>query len=114
MNNTEAMKFVGERVKELREKRGYSQTELALKLGYKDKTSIFRIENGISDIPRSKLSQFAEVLGVEPMYFVSANTVPSDFYISDKDMNIIAEVCKAGRMPELLAYAKFLSSNVSA
>lgn len=116
MNNIDAMKFVGERVKEMREKRGMSQTELAFKLGYKDKTSICRIENGLSDIPRSRLPQFAEALGVDPMYFVSAQSEPFhyDFYIPDLDLTIIRQVEEAGKMDKLVAYAKFLISSYSA
>lgn len=54
-------------IKELRLKRGLSQSELATLCGYYDKSSISRMENGeINDIPLSKAVQLAKVLKVKP------------------------------------------------
>jgi transcriptional regulator with XRE-family HTH domain len=51
-------------IKKLRLERGWSQTELAKRIGYADKSMISRIENGAVDLPRSQIMKFAEVFGV--------------------------------------------------
>lgn len=58
------MKF-GERVKTLRIQRGLSQEELADKIGYKDRSSVAKIENGTRDVPRPVVMKLAEALGVD-------------------------------------------------
>ena len=57
---------VYENIKKRRIQLGMSQTVLAQKLGYADKTMISRIENGMVDLPLSKLEAFADALRVEP------------------------------------------------
>ena len=58
------MKF-GERVKTLRIQRGLSQDELARKIGYKDRSSIAKIENGTRDVPRPVIIKLANALSVD-------------------------------------------------
>lgn len=60
---------IGERVKNLREQKGMTQSELADKLGYKSKSSVAHIENG-RDIPRSMVVQLAEILDTTPAYLM--------------------------------------------
>lgn len=60
---------IGERVKELRRKKGLTQDELAELLGYKSKSSVAHIENG-RDIPRSMVVKLAEVLDTTPAYLM--------------------------------------------
>ena len=59
---------IGENIKRMRKKRGLSQTQLAIKLGYKSKSSIAKIETGNGDVPRNKLPQFAEALNCSISY----------------------------------------------
>lgn len=61
---------LGERVKLKREELGLSQEELAEKMKYKSKTSIHKIEQGITDLPLSKVSELAKVLGVTSSYLM--------------------------------------------
>ena len=58
------------RIKERREAVGLSQEELARKLGYKNRSSINKIEMGINDIPQSKIKAFANALGTTPAYLM--------------------------------------------
>ena len=51
---------VYDRIKNRRLELGMSQADLANKLGYKSRSAINKIENGLRDISQSKLSQFAE------------------------------------------------------
>ena len=64
------MSTVGNNILLLRRQLGWSQEELAKKMGYKTKSSINKIELGINDIPQSKIVKFAEVLGTTPAYLM--------------------------------------------
>lgn len=55
-----------ENIKRLREKQGMSQEELALKVGYRDRSSIAKIEAGLVDLTQSKIAAFAAALFVTP------------------------------------------------
>ena len=57
------------RVKELREKLGMTQEELAHKLGYRSKSSVAHIENG-RDIPRAMVEKLAKILKTTPQYLM--------------------------------------------
>ncbi len=55
-----------ENIKKYRKDRGYTQTELAEKMGYADKSAISKIENGKVDLPQSQIIKFSDVLQVPP------------------------------------------------
>lgn len=61
---------MGERIRAAREKKGYSQTQLAEILGYKSRSSINKIESDGRDIPRSSIVKFANALDVTPSYLM--------------------------------------------
>ena len=54
----------GEIIRTLREKQGMSQETLAARLGYKDRSSIAKIETGKVDLSQSKLELMSQVFGV--------------------------------------------------
>lgn len=56
--------MLGTQIRKRRQELGWSQEELANKMGYASKTTINKIELGINDIPQSKIMKFAEVLGI--------------------------------------------------
>lgn len=58
------------RIKERREALGLSQDELALKLNYKSRSTIAKIESGANDIPQSKIKAFAEALNTTTSYLM--------------------------------------------
>ena len=58
------MKDLAGLIKRKREELGLSQEELARILGYKHKSSINKIELGLVDVPRAKVSAFARALGM--------------------------------------------------
>lgn len=53
-----------------RKELGITQEELALKMGYKSKSTINKIELGKNDIPQSKVVKFAEVLQTSVAYLM--------------------------------------------
>lgn len=55
---------IGENIKKRRIELGWSQRELAKRAGYKDNSTIAKIENGKVDLPQSKIVMFSEVLDV--------------------------------------------------
>lgn len=64
------MSTIGKRICALRKKLGLTQEELALKIGYTSKSTINKIEMGVNDIPQSKITKFAEVLGTTPSFLM--------------------------------------------
>lgn len=53
-------------IKDKRKKLGLTQSELAKKLGYADKSMIAKIEQGKVDLPQSKIIAFAKALNTTP------------------------------------------------
>ncbi len=70
--------LIGLKIKTLRQHHHLSQTELALKTGYKDKTAISKIEKGLVDLPQSKLLLFSSIFNVEISYWFDDKIVDND------------------------------------
>ena len=64
------MADIGKRIREKRESIGMTQEELAAKLGYKNKSSIAKIEIGANDIVQSKVVEFAKALDTTVAYLM--------------------------------------------
>ena len=64
------MAEIGKRIREKRESLGMTQEELAAKLGYKNKSSIAKIETGANDIVQSKVVEFANILHTTVAYLM--------------------------------------------
>ena len=60
------MHEIYDNIKKFRKDYGWTQTELAERVGYADKGMISRIENGKVDLQQSQIIRFAEVFGVSP------------------------------------------------
>ena len=56
----------GEIIKALRETKGMTQAELAEKAGYRTRSSITKIESGVSDPSQNALKRIAKALDVKP------------------------------------------------
>jgi transcriptional regulator with XRE-family HTH domain len=65
---------IGERIKAQRIKLGWSQRDLAERIGYKNHSVVARIEAGKVDLPQSRLDQFAQMLGVSHAYLLGLVT----------------------------------------
>ena len=61
---------IGEKIKSRRMQLGWSQRDLASKMGYKDNSTLARIEQGKVDVSQTRVMQFAEVLGVSIAYLM--------------------------------------------
>jgi repressor LexA len=67
----------GEIIRALREKQGLSQETLATRLGYKDRSSIAKIESGKVDLNQSKLEQLSEVFHVSVAHLMGLEEMPA-------------------------------------
>lgn len=66
-----------ENIKRLREQLGLSQEALAEKVGYKDRSSIAKIESGRVDLSESKIASFAAALHVTPAELMNIHDRPA-------------------------------------
>lgn len=95
-----------ERIKETRKLREMTQTELAIKCGYADKSMISRIENGKVDIFLSNLERIAKALNVDPAYLMG--------WTEDTRLEDLAEVCRELNeegQEKVREYAELLASS---
>ena len=84
MTNEIDMKRIGQRIKARREELGMTQEELSLKIGYKSKSSLNKIELGIQGLRQSKIKAVADALRTTPSYIMLWTDVPDQ-----KNNNII-------------------------
>lgn len=61
---------LGLRIRTRRNELNMTQAELAKKLGYKTKSSITKIEQGVSDITQTQVKQFAKALDCSVSYLM--------------------------------------------
>jgi transcriptional regulator with XRE-family HTH domain len=92
------MDKLGKNIKKYREALGYTQEDLAARLGYKSRSTINKIEMGINDISQSKIEEFAKVLNVTPSALmgwgeenesrINNNTLDISFFSLEKGTKI--------------------------
>lgn len=90
-------------IKKYRNKLGMTQTDLAKKMGYADKSMIAKIEKGAVDLPQSKIIAFADALNTTPSELMGWDDSP----LGDYNENI--EYLKD--KPELLELYKEIVAN---
>lgn len=61
---------IGERIKKRREEIGISQEDLAIKLGYKNRSSINKIEQDKQNLRQTKIKAIADALDTTPAYIM--------------------------------------------
>ena len=79
---------VGARIRYLRKRRGFSQEELAKKIGYTSKTTINKIELGINSLKQSTLEQIAFALHTTPSYLMGWDE-DNDLILTEQEQKII-------------------------
>lgn len=107
---------IGERIKEKRLERGYSLRELAQIMDYHHST-IGKVENGMVDLPQSRIVQFANVLGTTPAYLMGwedeqkKNDALADIVLrlrtDDELLAVVQAVCNLDR-DKLTSLSTFL------
>lgn len=104
MNTQESM---GLRIKGLRESKKMSQSELAEKVGYKDKTAIAKVEAGKVDLPQSKISSFAKALDTTTSYLFSDEQIEKTTTIA---AHFDGDEYTPEELDEIKAFAEFVKS----
>lgn len=96
-------------IKKYRTELGITQQELAIKAGYKDKSMIAKIEKGLVDLPQSKITLFASILGVTESELMGWNEPTVDYTISQPPLSFVAEsksIYETSAESRIMAYAK--------
>lgn len=99
-----------ENIRDLRKQNKWSQEELAQRMGYKDRSSIAKIESGSVDIPRSKILEFARVFGVAPGDLMGWEEKPEapDFTPEHGEILEMYSQCDEVQRQRVLAYMRGL------
>ena len=63
-------------IRKLRKELGLTQEELAVRVGYTDRSTIAKIEAGKVDLPQTKIALFAKALGVSPAALMGITVPP--------------------------------------
>lgn len=79
--------LTGKRIQERRKAMGYTQTQLAKKMGYSSRSGINRIESGVNNVSAAKLKLFADVLNTTVDYLIG-NTNNSEKVFSESVLSI--------------------------
>jgi len=72
------MTTIAERIRNRRLELGMSQDELARLMGYKSRSSIYKIEASGQDLPRKKIVKLAEALHTTPEYIMGWEEKPKE------------------------------------
>lgn len=81
-----------DRIKELREKLGMSQSQLAELVGYTNRSSIAKVEKGMVDLPETKIAAFAKALNVTPAFLLGIEEVAPNIAESFVSFPVMGEV----------------------
>lgn len=85
---------VGKKIRDRRMELGLSQRDLAAKMGYSNQSAIARTEAGKVDLPLSRISQFAEVLGVSTSWLMGWEDSPETLGELAADVLLDAQIRK--------------------
>ncbi len=100
-------------IKSLRLISNMSQEELAERTGYKDRSSIAKIEAGKVDLTESKILMFSEIFHVSPSELMGLSSIPelNMLNLSDEESDLILclRTLNAGGRKKLCEYAHDLS-----
>lgn len=86
---------IGDRIKSRREELGWTQEELAMKMGYKSKSTINKVEMGKVDVSQKKIPQYAKVLMTTEKYLMGWDeAVPtsgqeSEYYLDEETRELL-------------------------
>lgn len=96
------MPEIGKRIKARRIEIRMTQSELAAKVGYKDKSTIAKIESGANDITQTKVVEFAKALDTTIAYLMGWEE-NKDALVIDKEGNM-SPICEDPQQARLKTY----------
>lgn len=65
----------GEKIRALRKEKGWSQDELARRIGYTSRSTINKIELNINDITQSTIKKIATVFNIDPCELITEEPI---------------------------------------
>lgn len=83
------MSTIGDKIFDRRTALNMSQDELAQKVGYKDRSSIAKIESGERDIRQKKLIEFAKALNTTPQWLMGYEEKTNISAVYQKNIRMI-------------------------
>ena len=81
-------KLLGLRLKQIRKQKGLSQYQLAELMGYKDHSTLAKVETGINDITIETLYKYASILEVDA----------GDILLIKSELEIFSNFCKENKL----------------
>lgn len=102
-NKKEWLIAFGERVRQLRIEKDLTQEQLAIKVGYKSRATINKIESGLRDVPTDVVTKLANVLQTTPAYLLGWDGTDLRSQVADMTTQMSSDQLK-----QLLDYAEFL------
>lgn len=99
---------IGERIMKRRQQLGWTQEDLALRMGYKTKSAINKIELGINDVSQSKVVKFAEVLNTTIAYLMDWEEDEVPEKLQEKNDAAVGIVKRLGSDPDFCEAVKLL------
>ena len=102
-----------ENIRELRKLNHWTQEELALRMGYTDRSTIAKIEAGKVDLSQSKILDFAKVFRVDPGDLMGEVIVePYSDGVTTKALELYYQYqyLPPEKQTEFLSFLKFLQS----
>lgn len=107
---------LGKNIRFLRTKNGYSQDDIANKLGYKSFTTIQKWESGVSEPPLKALKKLSEIFNID-MNDLATKKLSTDtsndnnvYYLDDAGIVIVAKQEQTEVAKRILAYCNKLNA----
>lgn len=97
--------MIGNKIKQFRLDQGWTQEELAQKMGYADKTAISKIEKNKNDVNQSTIQKFADIFGCDVAdFFIVEPITKEDMILIERFNN--ADEDTQNVVKRLLGYMK--------
>lgn len=86
------MSNIGEKIRNRRTELEMTQQELAERMGYKHKSSINKIELGMTEVTIDQAELFADVLDVPVSYLMGWTEEQNDYYLNEETAQIAQQI----------------------
>lgn len=86
------MKTIGEKIKELRKQKGYTQEELAKLCGYTSLTTINKIELGKIRVTLETVEKLAKIFDISPSDLMGWSNIPELLPVNTKKIRMLGNV----------------------
>ncbi len=103
------MSNIGEKIRNRRTELEMTQQELAERMGYKHKSSINKIELGMTEVTIDQAELFADVLDVPVSYLMGWTEEQNDYYFNEDTAQIAQQIYEDKELRALFDAARGIS-----